>query len=170
MRRKTKSLLLCLMGLFFFKANAQSIDNNTQVIIVRHAEKEAVNNADPDLSSKGKMRAERIASLLTDVKIDQLYTTRYKRTEQTLAPLAASKHLTAEHYNPAEMQQLAAHIINTKGKTIVIAGHSNTVPQLVNMLLKKEQYTNLPEDEFGKMWVLTLNEGKVISCIVLNTN
>jgi hypothetical protein len=56
------------------------------------------------------------------------------------------------------------------GQTIIIAGHSNTAPDLVNQLLNEKKYASLNENEFGKIWILTVNSGKVLSCILLNTN
>ncbi len=163
--------IICFMGIFFNKSNAQPVAAETvQLILVRHAEKEPGDNADPDLSAAGKKRAEGLVTLLKDMTIDELYTTPYKRTTQTLAPLAAARQLQITTYNPGQQQGLAQVLSGKKGKTIVIAGHANTVPDLLNLLLGENRYSVLSESDFGKVWVLTLHSGKVVSCLLFNTN
>jgi 2,3-bisphosphoglycerate-dependent phosphoglycerate mutase len=162
---------MCFMGIFFNKSNAQPVAAETvQLILFRLAEKEQSDDADPDLSAAGKQRAERLVTLLKDMQIDELYATPYKRTAQTLAPLAAGRQLQITTYNPGQLRELAQTLSDKKGKTIVVAGHANTVPELLNMLLGENKYTTLPENDFGKVWVLTLNRGKAVSCLLFNTN
>lgn len=168
--RKVIYCFICLMGIFFNKSNAQQGNDVTQLIILRHAEKEQVESVDPDLSAAGKQRAERLAILLRDVAIDELYVTTFKRTAQTLAPLAAAKQLKAEVYNPGQLPELANKLLAKKGKIIVIAGHANTSPELVNLLLGENRYDPLSENEFGKIWMVTLNNGKALSALLINTN
>jgi broad specificity phosphatase PhoE len=162
---------ICFMGIFFNRGHAQPVAAETvQLILFRHAEKEQDGGADPDLSAEGKQRAERLAVLLKDVAIDELYATPYKRTIQTLAPLAAAGRLKPVVYNPGQLQELARNLSDKKGKTIAVAGHANTIPELLNMLLEENKYTTLPENDFGKVWIVTMNRGKVISCLLFNTN
>ncbi len=168
--KKVIYCLIGLMGIFFNKSNAQTGNDVTQLIIMRHAEKEQVDSVDPSLSAAGKQRAERLAVLLKDVNIDELYVTPFRRTAQTLAPLAEAKQLKAELYHPGQLQDLARKLLAKKGKTIVIAGHANTSPELVNMLLGENRYAPLSENEFGKIWMLTLSNGKALSALLINTN
>src|SRR6266852_161033 len=61
----------------------------TTVILIRHAEKNVEpNNSDPDLSSAGQTRAQELARMFGDAGINTIYATQYKRTQQTLKPLA----------------------------------------------------------------------------------
>lgn len=168
--KKVIYFFIVLMGIFFNKSNAQNGSEAVQLIILRHAEKEQSDNADPDLSATGKQRAERLAAMLKDVAVDELYATNYKRTMQTLTPLAEAKQLKVNSYNPGQLQELANTLSAKKGKTIVIAGHANTSPELVNLLQKENRYTSLAENEFGKIWILTLSNGKALSCLLINTN
>lgn len=140
----------------------------TQIFIMRHAEK-ADAGKDPDLSQAGKERAERLAKLLVDVKVDHLYATPYKRTNQTLMVLAAAQQLQIEE-SPQDLKLFAQLIMDQKGKTIVVAGHSNTAPILVNLLMAEEKYKQLSEDEFGKIWLVTLKDNKPVACVLLNSN
>ena len=169
MLRNVFFFLICLTLTFSFRSKAQQA-NAVQVIITRHAEKGNGDAYDPGLSAAGRERAERLAQLLRETKVDRLYATPYKRTQQTLAPLAAAKNLVVAQYDPGTLKTFADAICKEKGKTIVVAGHANTAPALVNLLLGEERYSTLPEDAFGNMWLLTLKDGKALSCLLINTN
>src|ERR1700720_2165791 len=63
------------------------------IFIVRHAEK-ADATKDSDLSEAGRARAEALAKMLKDAKINAIYATEFKRTQQTAAPLAKALGIT----------------------------------------------------------------------------
>lgn len=167
----TLLLLLCLCtGIVQSAVAQQPAGEASTIIIMRHAEKESGSDPDPRLSVAGKLRAGRLAELLKDVAVTKLMATPYKRTQQTLADLAAAKGLPIESYDPAALPALAQTLQESKGQTVVIAGHANTAPDLVNLLLAEKKYAQLNESEFGKIWVLTLLSGKAVSCSLINTN
>src|SRR6267378_496425 len=61
----------------------------TTVILVRHAEKVIdPNNSDPDLSPAGQVRAQELARMFGDSGINAIYATQYKRTQESVRPLA----------------------------------------------------------------------------------
>src|SRR5215203_2188640 len=61
----------------------------TTVILVRHAEKNIEpNNQDPDLAPAGVERAQEIARVFGESNVNTIYATQYKRTQQTVRPLA----------------------------------------------------------------------------------
>src|SRR5437667_9313152 len=70
-------------------ASAQPI-----VVIVRHAEKAANGGNDPDLSSAGQARANELARILKDSGITAIFTSEFKRTQETAAPAATATHVT----------------------------------------------------------------------------
>jgi hypothetical protein len=47
-----------------------------------------------------------------------------------------------------------------QGKTVVVAGHSNSTPMLVNLLLKENKYPNLDESVYDTYWIVTVTDGK----------
>lgn len=64
----------------------------TTFILVRHAEKDMTQSTpDPDLSAEGHARARRLALLFEKTEIAAVYSTPFKRTRQTVEPLAAGK-------------------------------------------------------------------------------
>src|SRR5256714_4446556 len=72
----------------------------TTVILVRHAEKIIdPNNPDVDLSPAGQARAQEIVRMFGDAGINAIYATQYKRTQQTVKPLADKLGLLANQVN-----------------------------------------------------------------------
>jgi 2,3-bisphosphoglycerate-dependent phosphoglycerate mutase len=148
----------------------QSPQEATTIIVMRHAEKESGKDPDPELSSEGKKRAEQLAYLFKDIPVTRLLATSFKRTQHTLSNLSSDKGVMIESYESSKIPELVNTLKQLSGQTIIIAGHSNTAPDLVNQLLNEKKYASLNENEFGKIWILTVNSGKVLSCILLNTN
>jgi broad specificity phosphatase PhoE len=130
------------------------------VFLVRHAEradsvpgeKPTMAN-DPDLSDVGRARAQSLAAILKDAKIAAIYTTEYKRTQQTAAPLATALGLTPTTIKAAETARLVKELAASKGNVLVV-GHSNTVPDVIKGL----GVTNpdaIKDDEFDNLFILT---------------
>ena len=94
-------LLLILLVSFVNLFPRETMTNTTTFIIVRHAEKADMRN-DPDLSADGKARAEELRRALSDVPVDAIYATPYRRTRQTVSPLAAEKQIVVTEYPAAK--------------------------------------------------------------------
>jgi broad specificity phosphatase PhoE len=132
----------------------------TVVILVRHAEKAAVPADDPDLSPAGKARAVALADALASSGVDVVITTEFRRTRETAAPVAAAHHIqpivvrsaadTASH-----ARDVAAEIARHPGHTILVVGHSNTVPAIV-AALGGPSLPEICDDRFATLFVLTL--------------
>ncbi len=134
-------------------------------ILVRHAEKSAIGDAasmakgDPDLSQDGRDRAERFAKIVKKYKPGEIFSTEYRRTRQTAEPLAKLRRKTIQTYDPAKHLEFVDSILKSKTKRFVIVGHSNTVPFLANLLAKKEVFRQLPDAEYGVIWVIRMING-----------
>ena len=151
-----KKICIILMGLFFQSMNAQS---ETTIYLIRHAEK-ADSSANTQLSAEGKKRAEDWANFFKDTSIDIIYSTPYLRTESTCLPIAVSKKKEIISYNPKEMD-LKKLVAENPGKTIFIVGHSNTIPKHINQLLGEEKYPEIPESEFGNLYIIKVKNGVI---------
>lgn len=138
----------------------------TTLIILRHAEKDTVGE-DPKLSAKGLQRAARLSAVFPDIHPDKFYSTNFIRTRETLAPWAKATGKEIEMYRTDNLPAFADKLKSEKGKTIVVAGHSNTVPPLVNFILAKEKYTNLTDTEYSKIFVLTIKDARVDDRVVV---
>lgn len=162
-------LLMLTASSFFNDLVAQDVDNeSTIIILVRHAEKAGNDPRDPDLSVAGLARAKRLAALLSDVQVDELYSTPLKRTRQTVQFIASQRGKETMDYDPRNLKDLADMLRGKPGKTILVAGHSNTTPTLANLLLGEDKFQQLPESEYGKIWFITYYNNKPIEVLVLN--
>ena len=135
----------------------------TTVILVRHAEKkDEPTNKDPDLSAAGLTRAQEIARMFGDSGITAIYATQYKRTQQTVKPLAdklgiAVTQLEAQKPGEVISQIQAQHT----GGLVFVAGHNNTVVQIIHGL-GGPQLPIISETEYDNLFVLTIaGDGKV---------
>ena len=137
--------------------------NITRIWIVRHAEKLTDNpkNTNPDLSETGFKRAEDLKNYLSNKKIDFIYSTPYKRTEETVDPLAKQKTIKIESYNPKEQQTLVSEIKSLKGNHgILIVGHSNTVLEIARNFGFDIKPKDLSDEDYDFIFEITLKNGK----------
>ena len=121
-------------------ASAQS-GASTTVILVRHAEKAAQPAADPPLTEAGKARAEALWDAVKDAGVHAVITTQFARTVETGAPTAEHLGLKGEVVNAAgadHAARVAAAVKKHAGETVLVVGHSNTVPAIIAALGAKE--------------------------------
>ncbi len=134
----------------------------TTIYLVRHCEKAKDGTSDPDLTPEGRARAARLATILEHAGLDQIVTTQYKRTKQTGEAVQQKSAGTALVNVSAEAQEawLAAILSERRGDQFLSVGHQNTVPFLLNKLVGKLQYQNIPDDEFGRLYVAVTQGGR----------
>ena len=130
------------------------------IILVRHAEKVDASQ-DPELSAEGKQRAERLARVIKKYKPGAIYSTDFKRTRDTVGPVATRRHLQIQTYDAKKPDALVDEIMKSKTKRFLVAGHSNTIPGLANLLGKKELFKNLDDAEYGAIWIVRIKDGQV---------
>jgi phosphohistidine phosphatase SixA len=148
---KKRFVLCCfLAGLAVSSSFGQST-----VFIVRHAEK-ADNSKDPELSGAGRARAEALANMLRDSKIGVIYTTEFKRTQETAAPLAKALGLTVTAL-PAEKQAELVAKLRASTATSLVVGHGNTIPDTIKALGITES-VNIPDSDYDNLFVVVLGE------------
>ena len=129
--------------------------------ILRHAEKTAAAD-DPALSPAGIERANMLASMLANAGITAIHSTDYKRTRATLEPLARRTGLTTRLYDPAQPQAFLLRLLEEGGRH-VIAGHSNTVPEMVELLGGDPGSEIDEEGEFDRLYIITVLDGQPVS-------
>jgi len=130
------------------------------IFLVRHAERaDAVTGrspamaSDPDLSEAGRVRAASLASVLADTKITAIYATEYKRTQQTVAPLAEALAITPTIVRAVDTAELVKEIRSSPGSVLVV-GHSNTLPEILKSLGAAGP-VSIADDEYDNLFVLT---------------
>ena len=163
---KTIVLLLAVLTLVAAckeagKINLAEKENTSVYYFIRHAEKDRSDstNKNPSLTIQGLERANKWALFFKDKNIAAVYSTNYKRTQQTALPIAKEQNLEIISYTAKELIS-EKFIANNKGKNIVIVGHSNTTPELVNNLLGEKKYEDISDSENNNLFVVTLNKNK----------
>lgn len=102
------------------------------VYLVRHAEKvKSTTNRDPGLTLEGMQRSRALAKRLSGFHIDHIYSTQYQRTRLTVTPTAKMQQLEIEIYSAQKPQDLIKKIKSACKQNILVAGHSNTIPDLL---------------------------------------
>lgn len=148
-----------LLMLALLCAALPTLGADTLVVVVRHAEKSVDDPRDPNLSDAGRQRAEALAKVLADAPLTAVYATGYRRTQQTAQP-SASRHgvetqilaAGSEGDGDALRERIRkAHA----GTTVLVVGHSNTVPAIVSALSGKAS-PPMGEDEFDRLSVIVL--------------
>lgn len=130
----------------------------TTVVIVRHAEK-ADASRDTALSAAGKARAEALASALESAGVGAVYATQFQRTRLTAEPLVRRLNLSVVERPvgedvPAHARDLAREVLSKeKGKTVLIVGHSNTVPELVKAF-SGSTVAPLTDEDYDRIFVV----------------
>ncbi len=133
------------------------------VYVVRHAEKEvaaegpdAVAAKDPALSREGQVRALGLAEAVPVRDIKAIYVTKTKRSEDTAAAVAAVSGVEPTHYPPTNYAAIVERLRRDPGSSVLLVGHSNTIPPLLEALGVKEKVT-LSESQYGDLWVVVAN-------------
>ena len=131
----------------------------TVVYLIRHAETTGA-GSDPGLSSAGLERVQDWTDHFQDITFDAFYSTDFNRTRETIEPIAASYDQEVILYDPGDFS-LADVIMEHTGGNVLIVGHSNTIPPMINTYLGSPVYPNMTEQEFGNLYKITVLDGVV---------
>ena len=134
------------------------------IFLVRHAERadtaagqtaapaHGMMANDPPLSAAGERRAARLAAMLAASGVKQIFTTEYKRTRQTAAPLAERLKLTPVMSAARDPEPLVSQVTKARGNVLIV-GHSNTVPDLLKKLGVAEAVT-IGDNDYDDLFVV----------------
>ena len=148
------SLLFALLILF-----SGAPDSDKTVYLVRHAETCTEPARDPELTGPGEKRALDLARVMTHIDLGAIYSTPLKRTLATASPVADEKGLsiTVTDLTSGFLERMADEIRASEATHILVSGHSNTTPTVVN-LLTGSSLENLDETEFDRLYIVTIRE------------
>jgi broad specificity phosphatase PhoE len=150
-------VLIALLGTNAFPVGVSGPDQPALILIlVRHAEKKIVppENKDPDISAAGLARAEELRKMFWDTGITAIYATQYKRTQQTAKPLADKLGLPVTQVEAKKTPELVKQIrARGTGQVIFIAGHNNTVPEIIEAF-GGPHLDIIPETDFDNLYIL----------------
>ena len=124
------------------------------LFLVRHSEKAGSGGKDPDLSAAGQRRAEALARVLRDASVTAIFTSEFKRTQETAAPLAKATHIASIVVPANDTRALVEKLRQVNGNALVVS-HGNTIPELVKALGIATPVT-IPEDDYSELFVIVL--------------
>ena len=162
----TRFLLILVVYAFSITASVSQSDNVTTIFFIRHAEKIRKGDSDPGLTEQGTLRSIHWADVLKGADLSAIYSTDTKRTLSTANPTAKSNKIDVEIYDTKTIDIINLTKIN-QGKNILIVGHSNTTPKLVNELLGKEKYPQIEDNNNGNLYMVTIISG-ISTCTILH--
>ena len=141
---------------WFFESQA-----TTTVIFVRHAEKAAEPADDPGLSPAGQRRVAELTRQLVDADVvagvDAVYSTPFRRTEETARPVAEALDLPVNSYDAADTEAIMENIVRDhKGKIILVVGHSNTLPALIGNMGASKKVPPIADDEYDNIYIVSI--------------
>jgi broad specificity phosphatase PhoE len=129
-------------------------DTATTFILVRHAETSG-SGSNPNLSVDGQTRANRLSQILDKVNLNAVYSTNFNRTMQTAQPAASSKGLSIATYDPFAPGVLIDQVLASfPGGYVLVVGHSNTIPDMLNEMVGADLYPDIGESEFDNFFVV----------------
>lgn len=138
-------------------------DRPQVVVLVRHAEKADAPPGDVTLSVAGEARAEELAVALAEARIDTIITTQFRRTRLTARPLSQAIGVTptavqAGRDTAAHAREVAA-AVRAGGASVLVVGHSNTVPAIIGAL-GGPAMSELCETEYSNLFTMMLAPGQ----------
>jgi len=135
-------------------------DKCTSVYLIRHAEKvrNNKNEKDPLLNEKGILRAQKWSKIFEKIEINKILSTDTKRTISTVIPTSEEKKIKIELYRPEEITY-ESFLGENKGKKVLIVGHSNTIPETTNILIKNKFYDQIEDNNNSNLYFVNICDG-----------
>lgn len=164
-------ILICIISFSISTfAQEKELSEITNFYFIRHAEKDRSNPSEKDatLTDLGHQRAQHWSIILQHVPFDAVYATDFKRTKATGQPTADNNRLEIITYAVSDSYDDAFKKA-TQGKTVLVVGHSNTIPDFVNAVIGEEKYNEIEDDNNGNLYIVTKING-AISDLVLTIN
>ena len=126
--------------------------SETSVYIVRHAEKDTINATNPPLTPAGMQRAQDLAAVLNNDHITKIYSTNFVRTLATVQPTADQQGVSVTLYHT--IPELEETISFGNKKNILIAGHSNTILEIAEMLGTDPVRQQIEDTDFDNLLIV----------------
>ena len=168
-RRASLAVILIAAGFAISaRAGIESPAPDTTIYLVRHAEKQTTLPSDPSLSEAGLARAVNLAGILKPLGIKTIFTSQFLRTKETARPLAEAVGATpivvdmiSDRSAPGgiaerSIKDLVERIREHRGEAILVVGHSNTLPLIIQGL-GGSPVPDISETEFDNLFVLTIS-------------
>lgn len=149
---------------YFFPSGAKifAVEGEILITLVRHADIALPARVrDPDLLPEGSQRAEILGEIVREKHIEAVFTTEYLRTKKTAEIVATKTGAVTRVVGAARQGDLVAEIKeNFMGKAVLVVGHSNTVPNIIEAL-GGPSLPDINEGEFDNIFEVRIVGDKV---------
>ncbi|BDU69814.1 phosphoglycerate mutase [Geothrix oryzae] len=150
LRYRRGILLACLLALAV-NLGAQDLT----VVLLRHAERQSLFDADSPLAEAGLRRAQALVPLLEGFRPAVLFTSDLRRTQQTLAPLAAKLGMVPLVRSKDGSEALAAELLRDhRGRTVIVCWHHDLVKKVARGLGVKGPLPYWTLDTYDRLWIV----------------
>lgn len=152
-----KIILLLIVTVLSISCNKEK---QTKIYFVRHAEKvlSDPNNNNPELTAEGAQRAVNLSKIFEKIPLDAVFSTDFIRTKATVNPTAKTQNLKVQFYNDKDLKNEATQILNSnKAKTVLIAGHSNTLLEMIEAMGAKRPIEKIEDTDYDNLFLVTIN-------------
>jgi broad specificity phosphatase PhoE len=159
-RRRIVAIVLFLVAAFslawFFESQA-----TTTVIMVRYAELESRDQANPGLSDAGRRRAEELVRLMAEVDlvagVDAIFATRFRYTQETAEPLAKQLSLPVQIVDMTDIRGVSERILRDyKGKIVLVITGGDAIAALIDELHGSRRVPEMGENEFDNLYIVSI--------------
>jgi phosphohistidine phosphatase SixA len=147
-------LIFLLFCCFSGEAFGSDANDSYTIYLVRHAEKVQDGSRDPELTEIGRQRSAALADWFIDKDIEDIWTSDYKRTRDTAAPILSKLDIDLTLYDPRNLPQLTENLLAQQHNALIV-GHSNTTPQLARLLCKCE-IADMDESEHNRLIIVSV--------------
>jgi broad specificity phosphatase PhoE len=160
MKQRTSPGLVVLAAALMSVLPTVQVSAQQLVYLVRHAERadqgapagQMMAQTDPPLSIVGEARANQLAAMLRDAGITAVFASEYRRTQDTVKPLAARLRLEVQAHPARDTEGLVARLRSAPAAGVVlVAGHSNTLPDIIKALGGPE--ITIAEAEYDNIFI-----------------
>jgi broad specificity phosphatase PhoE len=155
-----KNILSAFLVLVFFSGGTIAATGQEVIVLVRHTEQAGPRRTDPSLTEAGKERAKRLADILKDAGINQIFVTKWKRTIETAEPIAKSLKIHTKVYEREDSDGLVARLRTEHPQDrVLIVGHSRPITPLLKALGHPETIKIAPLEYDNVFVIIPKGEG-----------
>ena len=110
-------------------------------------------NKNPHLNEKGIERSLLWNGYFENKEVNSIYSTNYNRTIETVLPISIAKGIKPIIYSASNINY-ESFLKKEKGNTVLVVGHSNTIPGFVNKLIEGDYYKQINDTVNSNLYIV----------------
>ena len=110
-------------------------------------------NKNPHLNKRGIERSLLWNGYFENKEVNSIYSTNYNRTIETVLPISIAKGIKPIIYSASNINY-ESFLKKEKGNTVIVVGHSNTIPGFVNKLIEDDYYKQINDTVNSNLYIV----------------